>query len=69
MTSLALNVPDVSCGHCKMAIEGAVGALDGVDAVAVDITAKRVDVSFDDARTDRDAIVATIEDQGYEVAG
>ena len=33
-THAVLNVPSISCNHCKMAIEGAVGALAGVRSVA-----------------------------------
>ncbi|NND84044.1 MAG: heavy-metal-associated domain-containing protein [Acidimicrobiia bacterium] len=62
-----LSVPDISCGHCKSSIEGAVGALDGVATVEVSIDAKSVDVDFG-APTDLEAIVTAIEDQGYEVA-
>ena len=36
-THAVLNVPSVSCNHCKMAIEGAVNALDGIAAVQADI--------------------------------
>ena len=68
MTSLTLNVPDISCGHCKTSIEGAVGGLDGVDTVEVTIDARTVDVSFDDASVDQAAIVDAIESVGYEVA-
>ncbi len=63
-----LNVPDISCGHCKESIEGAVGALAGIDKVEVHIDARTVDVNFDDAAVDMDAIIAAIENQGYEVA-
>ena len=41
-THAVLNVPSVSCNHCKMAIEGAVGALDGVRAVVVNVEAKSI---------------------------
>jgi len=67
MTQTTLSVPDISCNHCKMSIEGAVNELDGVEKVEVAIEDRTVDVSFD-APTDMDAIVAAIEDQGYEVA-
>lgn len=67
MTSVTLNVPDISCGHCKSSIEGAVSVLEGVDNVEVAIDARSVDVSFDD-RVALDAIVDAIEGQGYEVA-
>ena len=32
-----LNVPGISCDHCKKTIEGAVGQLDGIGMVEVDI--------------------------------
>ena len=68
MTTTTLNVPDISCGHCKSSIEGAVGELSGVDKVEVHIDAKTVELSFDDNALSMDAIVEAIEGQGYEVA-
>ena len=67
MTSTTLNVPDISCGHCKSSIEGAVGELDGIDSVEVSIEGKTVAVSYGDDVT-LETIVETIEEQGYEVA-
>jgi copper chaperone CopZ len=58
------DVPDISCDHCKSAIEGAVGGVAGVEQVTVDVAAKTVTVSGgDDA-----AIRAAIDDAGYDVA-
>lgn len=68
MDTTTLSVPEISCDHCKMSIEGAATALDGVRAAAVDIPEKRVTVTYDDSVT-LDAIVTAIEEQGYEVAG
>ena len=68
MTDITLNVPDISCGHCKSSIEGAISGLDGVDRVEVTIDSKTVDLSFDDASVSLDSIIGTIEDQGYDVA-
>lgn len=67
MTEIKLEVPDISCDHCKNSIEGAVSALDGVATVEVSVADKTVDVAFAGEVTDSD-IVAAIEDQGYEVA-
>jgi copper chaperone len=67
MTDITLSVPEISCDHCKMSIEGAVGELAGVDRVEVSVDTKMVDVSFD-SPADRDAVVAAIEEQGYAVA-
>lgn len=66
MASTTLSVPEIHCGHCKSAIEGAVGPLEGVRAVEVDVDARAVHVEHDDAVTVR-ALVDVIEDQGYDV--
>lgn len=68
MTTTTLNVPDISCDHCKSSIEGAVSALDGIEKVEVAIEAKTVDLSYDDAAIALDSIIETIEEQGYDVA-
>ena len=65
MSDITLSVPEIHCDHCKTSIEGAVGALDGVAAVVVDVEARTVAVTTDGAETS--AIVAAIEDQGYLV--
>lgn len=59
------SVPGISCGHCRAAITAEVGAVAGVDAVVVDLDAKRVSVSgaFDDA-----AVREAIDTAGYDVA-
>ena len=58
------SVPEISCGHRKSTIEGAVQGLGGVARVEVDIDAKTVTVDGGD----RDAILTAIEDAGYDVA-
>jgi len=67
MTMTTLNVPDISCGHCKSSIEGAVGPLDGVNAVEVHVDERTVDLAYDGTDATFNAIVAAIEEQGYEV--
>ena len=68
-THAVLNVPSVSCNHCKMAIEGAVNALDGIAGVDVDVPAKSVAVDFDAESVSLEAIEAAVREEGYEVAG
>lgn len=67
MTKTTLTVPDISCGHCKMSIEGAVADLRGVSTVEVAVEDRTVDLTFDDATVTLDQIIDAIEDQGYEV--
>ena len=65
MATRTYSVPDISCGHCKSAIEGEVGALDDVATVLVDIEARTVTV---DGEASDEAIHAAIEEAGYDVA-
>jgi copper chaperone len=60
------QVPDISCGHCKSAIEGELGKLEGVSVAVVDVEAKTVTV---DGLVAEEAVTKAIADAGYEVAG
>jgi len=68
MTEITLSVPDISCDHCKMSIEGAVNELSGVNSATVDVAERSVAVSYDEGALTRDGIITAIEEQGYEVA-
>lgn len=63
------NVPGVSCGHCKNAIEQALQPLAGVQGAEVDVDSKNVDVHYDASVIDRTGVVRAIEAAGYDVAG
>lgn len=67
MTNQTLIVPDIHCDHCASSIEGAVGLIEGVEKVKVQIEERTVYVSYDEASVNLDAIVSAIEGQGYEV--
>jgi copper chaperone len=69
MTDVLLQAPEIHCDHCKMSIEGAVAALDGVESVEVAIADATVRVSFDDTRLQLASIKKAIEEQGYAVFG
>ena len=68
MTNQILSIPDVSCDHCKMTIEAALGRISGVGAANVDIPAKTVALSFDESAVSLDEIVDALSGVGYEVA-
>lgn len=67
MTQATLTVPEIHCGHCKQSIEGAVGALAGIESVTVDIEPRTVNLVFDDRAVGLSDIKAAIEAAGYEV--
>ncbi len=56
------NVPDMSCGHCKMHIEEALKNWGKADSYSVDLDAKTVIV--ESAEPDS-AVKRIIEDEGY----
>ncbi|HOV26923.1 MAG TPA: copper chaperone CopZ [Pseudobacteroides sp.] len=62
-----LNVDGMSCSHCENSVKKAVGALDGVGSVTVDLKSKKVTIEFDPAIVNIDMIKNAIEDQGYDV--
>ena len=66
MRTLTFSVPDVSCGHCRMAITNEVAPLPGVESVEVDLDSKTVTVTGEPL--DEQAIIAAIDEAGYEVA-
>ncbi len=67
MTKTVLKVDGMSCEHCVKAITKAVGALDGVGGVRVDLSGKTGEVEYDPGKSALENIKAAIEDQGYEV--
>ncbi len=42
---ITLNVPDMTCGHCKASVEQALAGVDPMAIVAVDLTTRHVDVT------------------------
>ncbi len=68
MQTQTLSVPEISCDHCKMSIEGATDGLEGVSESTVDIPGKTVTVTYEAETVGITEIVEAIEEQGYEVA-
>ncbi|HLI57328.1 MAG TPA: heavy-metal-associated domain-containing protein [Actinomycetota bacterium] len=67
MVEEVLVVPDVACHSCVSAIERAVGVLDGVASVRVDVETKTVTVAYDWKCIGRNNIVRAIRAEGYAV--
>lgn len=65
-SSITFSVPGMTCGHCEAAVKKEVGAVAGVTSVDVDLETK--DVVVTGTSLDRDALVAAIDEAGYDVA-
>lgn len=64
--TMILDVQGVTCSGCVATLTRVIGALPGVQAVTVDQASGRTEVRAADA-VDRAAVVAAIEDAGYDV--
>ena len=67
-TATTYTVSGMSCGHCRAAVTEAVGALDDVTSVDVDVPGGLVTVTTGGAPDDT-AIAAAIDDAGYTLTG
>ena len=66
MPQAVYTVPDISCGHCKQAIESEVSGVTGVTSVAVDVDQRTVTVEGEASPA---TVTAAIREAGYEIAG
>jgi copper chaperone CopZ len=66
VTTTVYDVPGISCGHCKAAIEAEVATVAGVRSVDVSVEDRTVTVEGDAADSH---LRAAIDEAGYEVAG
>lgn len=69
MDKVVLKVEGMSCGHCKAAVEKALGGQDGVKAVDVNLEEKKVEVEFIQDKVTIAQIKDIIENEGYDVLG
>ena len=67
MTEKTFNVPDMSCGHCKAAVEGGLKEFPGVEKANADIGRGTVEVSYEDGTVTTEDLKDAIEEAGYTV--
>ncbi len=67
MTNAAFRVPDMSCGHCKAAVEGELNKLSGVGYSNADFEKGVVEVRYKEDRVTIGELEGAIEDAGYAV--
>lgn len=63
---ITFSVPGMTCGHCVAAVEGELGNLDAVAGASADLDTKIVTVTG--TGLDTDALIAAIDEAGYEAA-
>ena len=68
MMDRTFNVPDMSCGHCKAAVEEELNRLPGVDRAEADVEKGIVEVSYDEGAVSTGDLEGAIEEAGYTVS-
>jgi copper chaperone len=68
MIEKTFNVPDMSCGHCKAAVEGELNELPEVERADADVAKGIVEISYDEGTVTTEKLKAAIEEAGYTVA-
>ena len=71
-TSKVMAMADISfgvrgnCGMCKKTIETAANGVEGVSKATWDVKKKKIDVAFDDSKTNATKIHEAIANSGYD---
>jgi copper chaperone CopZ len=68
MTSVTLNVPDISCEHCQRTITSALLPVAGIEDVRVDIPGKQVHVIYDAGVVGTERMESILADEDHPVA-
>jgi len=66
--NITLSVPDVSCEHCVMTVNGALRQQPSVKDIKVDLDSKTVSFQYDPNQVSLDTIEEILDDAGYTVA-
>lgn len=63
----SLNVEGMTCASCVARVEKAIGKMEGVKSVAVNIATEKASFEIDPSKADINKIAAAVEDAGYKM--
>lgn len=63
--TVTLSVPGMTCAACPITVKKALTRVDGVQKVEVSYEKREAVVTFDDAKTNADALTQATENAGY----
>ncbi|MEY2343290.1 mercury resistance system periplasmic binding protein MerP [Acidithiobacillus sp. IBUN Pt1247-S3] len=63
--TVTLSIPGMTCGACPITVRTALDRVPGVEKVVIDEAQKLVTVSYDDSKTDAQALTKATKDAGY----
>lgn len=65
MKTSVFQAPDIECEGCARAIRKALGRVEGIAHVAVDVAAKTVSVAYDEALVSAESLQMRLEHAGF----
>lgn len=68
MQHITLNIDGMTCNGCVASVTKILQSVDGVASATVGLADKRAEVTFDATKTSVDALIAAVEDGGYDAS-
>ena len=68
MQHITLNIDGMTCNGCVACVTKILQGVDGVASAEVSLADKRAEVAFDATKTSVDALIAAVEDGGYDAS-
>ena len=65
MQTVTLSVPGMTCASCPITVKKALNKVEGVEHIEVNLEKKEAVVTFDDAKTQVEALLEAIKNAGY----
>jgi copper chaperone CopZ len=65
VATLKLRIAGMSCAHCQMSVEKALGKVPGVNGAVVDLRNASAAVDYDDATATIEELTAAVAKAGY----
>lgn len=63
--TVVLSVPEMTCSACPLTVKAALSKVEGVTKVEASFEKKEAVVTFDDAKTNVNALIAATANAGY----
>jgi copper ion binding protein len=63
-----MSIEGMTCDHCVRAVTRALQETAGVHTANVSLESKSADVTFDDEKTNTDALKAAVAEEGYSAS-
>jgi len=63
-----IKIDGMTCGGCVASVYNATADIDGLDDISIELIDNQATVTFDDSKTNVEAIVSAIDDAGFDAS-